>query len=395
MPNIGSSIPLDSIDLERARPCAAREASASTAHWRPLACAAVAGAGALIAGSAGPWAWAVALVLAAACAALAWVRPDTSAAGDPVALDSVAGGTRLMAREVVPVWRRQLEAARSNAENELQSLVESFSSLSGSLSAAAETAAKGPQGLGVGAVEELLDRSEEPLQELLQPMRQLAEQREALLGELVGLNESLTGLREAVKEIGAIASRGNLVAMNASIEANRAGQADGGFGAVAREVRALSSRTHDIAGDLRQRLTASCDRLAQLRRDAELGRESEETLRLVARQRARAVIAMLMGDMGDAVQSSRELRALSLKLADEMDVLFQGFQFQDRLNQMLTNLQDDMDRFSAWMAEGRPASHTDALEWLKRLEDTYTMAEQRSHHHGNVQIERASGVEFF
>jgi methyl-accepting chemotaxis protein len=355
----------------------------------------VAGAGALDAAAAGPWAWAVALALVPACAALAWSRPASGARGSPAESSDVASGTRLMAREVVPVWRRQLEAARSNAESELQSLVQAFSSLSGNLSAAAELASKGPQGLGVGAVDELLDRSEQPLDELLQPVHELARQREAMLHELGGLNETLSTLRDAVKEIGAIASRGNLVAMNASIEANRAGQAQGGFGAVAREVRALSSRTQAVASDLRQRLTATHERLEQLRRDGELARESGETLRLAARQRARAVIAMLMGDMGGAVQSSRELRELSTRLGEEMDGLFQGFQFHDRLNQMLTNLQDDMDRFAAWMAEGRPASHTDAAQWLQRLEDTYTMAEQRAHHHGNVQIERASGVEFF
>ena len=44
---------------------------------------------------------------------------------------------------------------------------------------------------------------------------------------------------------------------------------------------------------------------------------------------------------------------------------------------------------------GRASIESDAAEWLVALEASYTMEEQRSHHHGNVHVDVSTGVEFF
>jgi methyl-accepting chemotaxis protein len=47
------------------------------------------------------------------------------------------------------------------------------------------------------------------------------------------------------------------------------------------------------------------------------------------------------------------------------------------------------------VAHNPTATQSDAAEWLAALESSYTMDEQRSHHHGNVHVKRSSGVQFF
>ena len=52
-------------------------------------------------------------------------------------------------------------------------------------------------------------------------------------------------------------------------------------------------------------------------------------------------------------------------------------------------------RFGQGFHLSNPMSAPVAAEWLVALEASYTMEEQRSHHHGNVHVDVSTGVEFF
>jgi hypothetical protein len=92
---------------------------------------------------------------------------------------------------------------------------------------------------------------------------------------------------------------------------------------------------------------------------------------------------------------TQRLQQATQRLSNELDMVFAGFQFQDRLNQMLGTLQDDMDRLNEWLEEPRPATSSDVADWLASLEKTYTMEEQRVLHHGKPDVQSQQGIEFF
>ncbi|PXW95498.1 methyl-accepting chemotaxis protein [Sphaerotilus hippei] len=355
--------------------------------------AALCGAGAWLSTLGG--AWQIAAPLLTSLLAAGVVLRHAGGDRRPAGTDDTMNGSQLLVRQVIPVWQRHIQASRKQAEDGVAALLGSFSSLSDGLSQAARNAEGARGSLGAGVTDELLKRHEQAIGALLGPMREAEAQRQRMYEQLVAFTDDLAELVQHAKEVRQLASHTKLVAFNASIEAHRAGRQDHGFQAVAKEVQTLATRSDAAGQRIGSGVSRLNDRIAGLKREAALQSGSDEELRLSARQQARLVIGLLLDDLAESLQSSRELRDLSVRLSGDMDQVFMGFQYQDRFNQMMDIIERDMQRLTEWAISNGQASQADAARWLDDLERTYTMEEQRSHHHGTVDIQRNTGVEFF
>src|SRR5690606_39723293 len=81
-------------------------------------------------------------------------------------------------------------------------------------------------------------------------MRQLSSRLGDSAAALQQLREQTQQINRVVEVIKSIAEQTNLLALNAAIEAARAGEAGRGFAVVADEVRSLSKRTQDSPRDI-------------------------------------------------------------------------------------------------------------------------------------------------
>jgi len=88
----------------------------------------------------------------------------------------------------------------------------------------------------------------------IQSIRQLAQDVEGASQTIGALAEETASIGAVLEVIRGIAEQTNLLALNAAIEAARAGEQGRGFAVVADEVRALAARTQDSTKDIQSRI---------------------------------------------------------------------------------------------------------------------------------------------
>jgi methyl-accepting chemotaxis protein len=259
----------------------------------------------------------------------------------------------MMVAEVVPVWQRHVEASRAAVENGVGDLLESFSQLCDGVMAASQHA-PGSEDYANLPVAEMQARQDAVLTRMLDETGVTHQRREQLLAQLA---ESLVQLDAIEADL-----RGSLVP-----DAKPLLRLDD-----ARSALALLSQ--QVAADTR-------------------GDHERQDRALVE---ARQALVKLTVERSPPEAAACALQSLSVRIEKDLERVLVGMQFHDRLNQTLTNVTSDMQRFTEWMRRNEHASHADAMHWLAELERSYTMQEQRTRHNDQPSSGASGGgVEFF
>ena len=239
-------------------------------------------------------------------------------------VDQITSGFEAMIGDMV--------AAMSSASTELEASAGTLTHtsditqrLSGSAASASQEVSENVQSVA-GATEEITSSVKEISRQVQEASRVAGEavrQAEQTDASITALSQAASRIGDVVKLITAVAEQTNLLALNATIEAARAGEAGRGFAVVASEVKALASQTAKATDEI----TAQIDGMQSATKLSVSNiKEISQTIRLISE--ISATIAAAVEEQGAATQEiARNVQnsaQLSVQVASDVSEVSRG-----------------------------------------------------------------------
>jgi len=163
------------------------------------------------------------------------------------------------------------------------------------------------------------------VEEAMQGMQHIQEQMESIADSIVRLSEQSQAIGEIIATVNDLSEQSNLLAVNAAIEANKAGEQGKGFVVVAQEVKSLAEQSKQataqvrtILGDIQRATSAAVLSTEQGNKAVQAGvKQTAET---------GEAIRLLADSIAEAAQAATQIAASSQQQMVGMDQVAQAME---------------------------------------------------------------------
>lgn len=153
-----------------------------------------------------------------------------------------------------------------------------------------------------------------------------------------GIAKHAQKVRNILSEIGAIAKQTNLLALNAAIEAARAGEAGRGFAVVADEVRDLSGRTTQFSQQINVLMQSMQASVHQTEQAIQRMAGQDMTFALDSKVRVEEIIHSMERQNVQRSDAIGRLADGSVRVEEQVNRAVTALQFQDMVSQLMDHV---------------------------------------------------------